>query len=36
MVRKILEVKEVSRIEAEAVLTRALNKSGDEPSLDLD
>lgn len=30
MVRKILEVKEVTRIEAEALLTKSLNKSIDE------
>ena len=31
MVRKILEVKEVTRIAAEQMLTNALQKSGDTP-----
>jgi hypothetical protein len=33
MVRKILEVKETTRIEAEAVLSRALDISADDSSL---
>jgi hypothetical protein len=36
MVRKILEVKEVTRIEAEAVLAASLEKSTGVPPLELD